>query len=176
MTTDSSRSFPRARVKKVRERAAPDAISLAQTHNAARIRPLLEAAGFLTVGLDHPGICVIAATRNAEVIGVVAVETIVDCALMRSLFVTPSMRRRGIGTRLVAAARAAAVTRGARTLYTLADAAAAPFLARCGFGAADYRAALDELSGCPLADYLQTHRGPALAWKLDVSADGIINR
>lgn len=133
----------------------------------------------LTAGLDDPGTCLIAATSDEGLIGAVGVETVIDRALMRSLFVKPSMRRRGIGAMLVAAARSAAHTRGARMLFAFGDEATSAYLKSLGFRTTDRQQAIEELAGTFLADYLRAHPDEASlcsAGRLDISKDGIINR
>ena len=65
--------------------------------------------------------------------GIVGLKTQVDAALMRPLFVLEATRRRGVGACLVRAARMAARTRGARTLYATASASSVDYFARLGF-------------------------------------------
>ena len=66
------------------------------------------------------------------------------------------MRRREIGAALISAARTAAHTRGARTLYAIAsDGAAADYFARFGFAPAASGEMLRTLAGTFMADYLR---------------------
>lgn len=115
-----------------------------------------------------------------EAVGVIGIEACVDAALLRSLMVAGPMRRRGIGAVLVAAARKAAHTRGARTLYVLApDPEAARYLVRSGFTAAPLANLIAALTGTFLVDYL-SERPEELArhrtMSLDISNDGVISR
>ncbi len=71
--------------------------------------------------------------RDGErVIGTVGLEVAGDAALLRSLAVSTSLRRKGCGRELVAAAEALASIIGVRTLYLLTT-TAAPFFARLGY-------------------------------------------
>jgi N-acetylglutamate synthase-like GNAT family acetyltransferase len=120
--------------KKIRRRRAPGEIAVEQTRDLEQVAHLLEAAGMRTAGLDAPGGCFLIARAGEEVAGAVGIEARVDAALMRSLVVVEPLRRRGIGAALIAAARTAAHTRGARRLYALApDGRARDYLARFGF-------------------------------------------
>src|SRR5580700_2901431 len=95
---------------------------------------MLADAGMLAHGVEAPGGCYLMAYVGEVVAGVVGIEARVDAAVIRSLMVMESMRRRGIGAALVAAARKAAHTRGARTLYAIsAHGDGASYFARFGF-------------------------------------------
>src|ERR1700728_2149276 len=88
----------------------------------------------LADGVDAPGGCYLTAYVGDRLAGVIGIEARVDAALIRSLIVAETDRRCGIGAALVAAARTAAHTRGARTLYALAsDSGAARYFERFGF-------------------------------------------
>ncbi|MGA7870319.1 MAG: GNAT family N-acetyltransferase, partial [Candidatus Binatus sp.] len=102
-----------------------------QTRDLARVRKLLARAGMMTAGIEWPAACYIVAYVGDEAVGMIGVESKIDAALIRSLYVDESMRRRGIGGALVAAARKAAHTRGARHLY-LFSTDAGEFFARHG--------------------------------------------
>jgi N-acetylglutamate synthase-like GNAT family acetyltransferase len=152
---------------------------IAQTRDVAIVAATLRAAGFPSVGLERPGVCLIVASRGDEVIGVVGVESVVDQAVTRVLYVNAPIRGRGIGAALVAAARSAAHTRGARTLYGFEPKTGGGFLARIGFVPAVLPEALDALAGTAIADYLAAEPDrfeSVTAWKLDLSRDGIIER
>lgn len=116
---------------------------------------------------------------GAEPAGVVGVETKIDVALMRSLAVAEPMRGRGVGAALVAAARAAAHTRGAHRLYALGRDDAYNYLARFGFAPVALSELLNALAGTFMADYVRTHPGEFSdhrALCLDISRDGVIER
>ncbi len=78
-----------------------------------------------------PAGCYLLAYAGAEAVGVVGVETVVDAGLISILMVIEPMRRRGIGAALLAAARKAAHTRGARQLFAIASDSG--YLPRFGF-------------------------------------------
>src|SRR5271154_1945208 len=105
-----------------------------QTRDLGLVRATLGQAGMTTAGIEWPAACYIAAYIGDEAVGVIGVEPKIDAALIRSLCVNESMRRRGIGGALLAAARKAAHTRGARHLY-LFGAEAGGFFERHGFKA-----------------------------------------
>ena len=92
-----------------------------QTRNLGLVRDMLARAGMITDGIEWPAACYIVAYVGDEAVGVVGVESKIDAALIRSLYVNQSSRRRGIGGALLAAARKAAHTRGARHLYLFSE-------------------------------------------------------
>ena len=92
-------------------------IVVEQTRDPAPVRALLEQAAMSIFGVDWSPACYLLAFDGERPIGVIGVEPSLDSALLRSLFVTPSHRGRGIGNQLLTAARKAAHTRGARQLY-----------------------------------------------------------
>src|SRR5260370_18769097 len=98
-----------------------------QTRDIARLRTMLDGGGMLTAGIEWPAACYLLAFFGDDAVGAIGVEPQIDAALIRSLYVIDSMRRRGIGAALVAAARKAAHTRGARHLYLFATEAGAFF-------------------------------------------------
>lgn len=131
-------------------------------------------------GVESPGGCYLIAYIGDEVAGVVGIEARVDAALIRSLLVIEHMRRRGIGAALISAARTAAHTRGARSLYALAPRDdSAHYLERFGFAPAPWQEMLEALTGTFMADYLRRHPD-ALArirtLSVDLSQDGVILR
>lgn len=140
-----------------------------------------EAAGIIAGGLDAPGVCWIAASMGdaiTRVVGIVGIETIVDAAVIRSLAVAETMRRRGIGVALFNAARKAAHTRGARRLYALGR-RGEKYLLRFGFERAAAAEMIDDLAGTFTADYLRSHPGELERidpLRLDISRDGMIER
>ena len=107
------------------------------------------------------------------------VETRVDIAVLGALAVIAEMRRRGIGAALLAAARGAAHTRGARGLYTLAPPDMGGFFARHGFAAVAMTEATTALAGTFVAEQRLTSpvaNAQCTAWLLDISRDGIVVR
>ena len=110
----------------------------------------------------------------------VGIEARVDAALIRSLIVVDTMRRRGIGAALIAAARTAAHTRGARTLYAIVpDGDSARYFARCGFAPAASEEVLKALAGTFTADYLRQRPNESARLRplsLDIANDGVIER
>jgi N-acetylglutamate synthase-like GNAT family acetyltransferase len=137
-----------------------------------------ESAGVVAGGLDTPGACWIAASVGDAIVGVAGLETIVDAAVIRALAVAEAMRRRGIGAALVAAARKAAHTRGARRLYALGR-RGEEYMLRFGFERVAATEMIDDLAGSFTAEYLRVHPGELArmdALRLDISRDGVIER
>jgi N-acetylglutamate synthase-like GNAT family acetyltransferase len=169
-----------AAIKKIRRRRAAGELAVAQTRDLAQAAKMLSAAGMLAEGLESSGGCYLMAYVGAAVAGVVGIEVRVDAALIRSLMVVDGMRRRGVGAALVAAARTAAHTRGARTLYALAsDSDSARYFARFGFAPAALEEVLEALAGTFMADYVRQHRDECTQLRtlsLDIANDGVIER
>jgi N-acetylglutamate synthase-like GNAT family acetyltransferase len=141
----------------------PGAITIAQTRDSAAIAGLVDAAGAAAAHLDRPGSCFLLAYYGDDPVGIADIQTLVDSAFMRLLWVAVPMRCRGIGTALVAAARKAAHTRGARTLYAL-DAPEGDYLSRQGFVPAKR------------SDPIIGEADQGSLWMLDLSRDGVIER
>jgi N-acetylglutamate synthase-like GNAT family acetyltransferase len=166
--------------KKIGRRRVAGELAVEQTRDLALVARLLSAAGMLAAGVDSPGGCYLLAYVGDEVAGVIGIEARVDAALIRSLMVTDSMLRRGIGTALISAARTAAHTRGARTLYTIAPTTdAARYFERFGFTSATPESLTAALAGTFMVDYLR-ERSDGLAHhrilSLDIANDGVILR
>jgi len=145
---------------------------------AATLEVVGENAGVVAGGLDAPGACWIAASVNDAIAGVAGIETIVDAAVIRSLAVSETMRRRGIGAALVKASRKAAHTRGARRLYALGR-RGEEYLLRFGFERVAVTEMIDDLAGTFTADYLRAHPDELARMdplRLDISRDGVIER
>jgi N-acetylglutamate synthase-like GNAT family acetyltransferase len=156
----------------------PGELVIEQTRDTARLAAMLERAGMVTHGIDWPPACYIAAFIGDELVGVVGVEPRLDAALIRSLFVAEPMRRRGIGAQLMAAARNAAHTRGARHLY-LFGTDAGDFFRRFGYDEVPVAALVDALAGAPQVEYYRARPDELaheVAFHLDISEDGVIRR
>jgi N-acetylglutamate synthase-like GNAT family acetyltransferase len=149
-----------------------------QTRDFAVVRAMLARGGLMTEGIEWPAACYIVAYFGDDAIGVVGVEPKIDAALIRSLYVDESMRRRGIGAALVAAARKAAHTRGARHLYLFSTDAGA-FFERLGFEKALVEDVIAAIPGVPQAEYYRARPeelAREVAYHLDISRDGVIDR
>jgi N-acetylglutamate synthase-like GNAT family acetyltransferase len=149
-----------------------------QTRNLGLVRDMLARAGMITDGIEWPAACYIVAYVGDEAVGVVGVESKIDAALIRSLYVNQSSRRRGIGGALLAAARKAAHTRGARHLYLFTKDAAG-FFERHGFTTVAVPDAIAALPGVPQVEFYRTRPEELVreaAYNLDISADGVIER
>ena len=149
-----------------------------QTRDFAVVRAMLARGGLMTDGVEWPAACYIVAYFGDDAVGVVGVEPKIDAALIRSLYVDESMRRRGIGAALVAAARKAAHTRGARHLYLFSTAAGA-FFERHGFTMVLVADVVAALPGIPQVEHYRARPeelAREVAYHLDISGDGVIER
>jgi N-acetylglutamate synthase-like GNAT family acetyltransferase len=153
-------------------------LAIEQTRDLVRVREMLAGAGLMTDGIEWPAACYILAYQGNEAIGVVGIEVKIDAALIRSVYVKASMRQRGIGAALVAAARKAAHTRGARHLY-LFSTDAGDFFERQGFARADVADVIGALAGVPQVEHYRARPDELareVAYHLDISGDGVIER
>lgn len=149
-----------------------------QTRDIELVRAKLARGGLTTDGIEWPAACYLLAYFGDDVVGVIGVEPKVDAALIRSLYVDQTMRRRGIGAALIMAARKAAHTRGARHLYCF-SAAAAQLFERQGFAMVPIAGVIAALPGVPAVEFFRTHPDDLareVAYHLDISADGVIER
>ena len=149
-----------------------------QTRDLARVREMLAGAGMMTDGIEWPAACYIVAYVGDEAVGVIGVEAKIDAALIRSLYVSESTRRRGIGGALIAAARKAAHTRGARHLY-LFSTDAGGFFERHGFRTMAIDDVIAAIPGVPQVEYYRARPeelAREVAYHLDISGDGVIER
>jgi len=165
--------------KKVRRPRPPGEIVIEQTRDRAQVSAILEALGMSTEGVTWAPACYLLAYCGDRPIGTAGIEPQVDAAMLRSVAVIEPMRRHGIGTRLVAAARVAAHTRGARTLYALADAPQAGWLERLGFAPVEHGGLMRALAGTFLASQLIARPGELsrlISLAADIANDGVIER
>jgi hypothetical protein len=147
---------------------------------------MLKMAKLATSALSRPGTCVLLARWGADPAGVAAVETSLDIAFTRWLWVTPALRRRGVGTALINSVREAARTRGARQLHALTLIECGKFMERCGFVTNSMADAFEVINRNFVIDFEREYadfpdRRPDLtdryrAWLLDISSDGIVIR
>lgn len=162
----------------IRRRRAAGEVVVEQSRDIERVRAMLAAAGMTAEGVEWAAGCYLIAWREDEPVGVVGVETRLDAALIRSLMVIEAMRRRGIGARLLTAARKAAHTRGARTMWAFSTEAGG-YLRRFGFVEAPVADLVAALSGTPQVEYYLARPEELFrqaAWRLDISSDGVIVR
>ncbi|MGA8642787.1 GNAT family N-acetyltransferase [Candidatus Binatus sp.] len=149
-----------------------------QTRDLVRVREMLTRAGMITVGIEWPAACYIVAYIGDESVGVIGVESKIDAALIRSLYVDESMRERGIGAALIAAARKAAHTRGARHLYLFSTDSGELF-ERHGFKKIAVDDVIAAIAGVPQVEYYRgrpEELAREVAYHLDISSDGVIER
>ncbi len=149
-----------------------------QTRDLALVRAMLERAAMVTDGLDARSSCYLLAYFGHEPVGVIGVEPRLDAALIRSLYVVGSMQSRGIGAALVAAARKAAHTRGARHLY-LFSTEAGDYFRRFGFEQVQVETVISSLRGAPQVEHYRARSDELaneVAYHVDISRDGVIER
>ena len=149
-----------------------------QTRDVELVRAMLARGGLTTNGIEWPAACYLLAYFGDDAVGVIGVEPKIDAALVRSLYVNESMRGRGIGAALVAAARKAAHTRGARHLY-LFSTDAGEFFERHGFTMVPVADVVAALPGVPQVEHYRARPDELareVAYHLDISADGVIER
>jgi N-acetylglutamate synthase-like GNAT family acetyltransferase len=162
------------RVRKIRRRRLAGELSVEQTRDLALVAAILEASGIRITGLDRPAACYLLAYSGAEPVGAVGVETVVDAGLMRVLAVTARARRHGIGAALVAAARKAAHTRGARRLFALAP--DGNYLRRFGFVPVTASELSETIGGVSATLPARDESVHCSVFCLDISSDGVIVR
>lgn len=153
-------------------------LTIEQTRDLEIVRAMLSGAGMLTEGLEWPPACYLVAYFGTEPVGVIGVEPSLDAALIRSVYVIGAMRGRGIGAGLVAAARKAAHTRGARSLY-LFSTEAGDFFKRFGFVEVPVAQLVAALGVAPQVKHYRARPDELareVAWYLDISQDGVIIR
>jgi amino-acid N-acetyltransferase len=107
------------------------------------------------------------ARRDAELVGVAALEAYGRTGLLRSVAVAASERKRGTGIALVADRLAAAATQGLESVYLLTT-TAAPYFRRFGFVNADRGGAPAELQASP--EFAAICPASATCMCVDVSA------
>jgi N-acetylglutamate synthase-like GNAT family acetyltransferase len=157
----------------------PGEFNIEQVRDTGRLRAFLNACEMITDGIEWPAGCYLMAHIGDEAVGAVGVECRLDAALVRSLCVAPSHRGRSFGDRLMAAARKAAHTRGARALYLFAYPELAGYFGRLGFVETDSDRVMRALRGAPEVEYYRARPGELareIAFTLDISRDGVIER
>ena len=153
-------------------------LTIEQSRDLARVREMLTRGGLMTGGVEWPAACYLVAYIGDDAVGVVGVESKIDAALIRSLYVDESMRRRGIATALISAARKAAHTRGACHLYCFSTGAGKLF-ERNGFSQAPVDDVIRALKGVPQVEFYLARPDELareVAYYLDISRDGVIER
>jgi amino-acid N-acetyltransferase len=153
-------------------------LTVEQARDLAVVRAILAENAMTTDGVGWASGCYLVAYFGHEPVGVVGLEPMLDAALMRSLCVAASMRRRGVGAALVGAARKAAHTRGVRALYAF-GCGAGDYLRRLGFSEVPMPQLIAALAGTPgvrLRQARPERLSDETAFFLDISQDGIIAR
>ena len=118
--------------KKVHRRRRGE-LTIEQTQDPALITTILRNAVMTVPEVERSDECFLVAYWGDEPVGIAGLETNVDSALMGPFFVLDSMRRHGVGARLVTALRLAALSRGARRLYAAVPTRSVDYFARFGF-------------------------------------------
>jgi N-acetylglutamate synthase-like GNAT family acetyltransferase len=157
----------------------PGEFTIEQVRDIRRLRAFLTAGGMITDGIEWPAGCYLMAYIGDDAVGAVGVECRLDAALVRSLCVAEPHRRHGFGARLVTAARKAAHTRGARTLYLFAYPEMAAYFQRFGFAQADKDQMMTAMRGAPEVEYYRARPDDLareIVMALDISRDGVIER
>ena len=165
--------------KKINRRREPDTIGVEQARDRAPVSATLEALGLSTEGVTWAPACYLLAYSGDTPIGTAGIEPRVDAALLRSVAVIEPLRRRGIGSKLVEAARLAAHTRGVRTLYTLAPPSLSGWFEWLSFAPVPRDALMRALAGTFLADQLKTRPAELnelIGLAVDIANDGVIER
>jgi amino-acid N-acetyltransferase len=99
----------------------------------AEVRQLLSACELPTADISpSSSLLFFGAYSAGELVGVIGLEIHGQVALLRSLAVSPSSRRQGLGRMLVAHAETQAASRGVETLYLLTTSAESYFF-RLGY-------------------------------------------
>jgi N-acetylglutamate synthase-like GNAT family acetyltransferase len=164
--------------KKIRRWRRSGELSVEQVHDRAVIAAMLDKAGRAARAVFTGGAeCFLISYWGNDPVGIAGLETAVDAALIRPLFVLDAMRRRGIGVSLVRAARVAARARGARTLYVAAPARRIDYFSRLGFAEGDFAKLLEVFGQASMLE--RTSLGnvrKCRALRLDISRDGLIER
>jgi arsenate reductase len=116
-------------------------IVAALAEDLGSIRALLEQQNLPVADIDEQSLRSFLVVRDGrQVFGTVGLDLLGDCALLRSLAVSPAWRGAGLGGQLVAAAEALAASRGIGHLYLLTTDADRFFGAR-GYRVAERAAA-----------------------------------
>jgi N-acetylglutamate synthase-like GNAT family acetyltransferase len=167
-----------AKPKKIRRRRPPGEVTVEQIQNPTAIASMLDRAGTIMPAVFSKGTeCFLMAYLGDAPVGIVGLETKVDTALIRPLFVLETMRHRGVGACLVKAARIAAHTRGARTLYVTAPLAMVDYFVRLGFAHAGFGEVMKAFGQISMLQTASSDSKPKCrAVCLDISRDGVIER
>ena len=139
---------------------------------------MLAGAGMITDGIEWPAACYIVAYVGDEAMGVVGVESKIDAALIRSLYVNQSMSP-AWNRRRVARGGAQSRAHARRAHLYLFTKDAAGFFERHGFTTVAVRDAIAALPGVPQVEFYRTRPeelAREAAYHLDISADGVIER
>jgi N-acetylglutamate synthase-like GNAT family acetyltransferase len=164
--------------KKIRRRRPRGEVSVEQTHDLPVIAAMLDRAGMaVPIDLTDSGECFLMAYLGDDPVGIAGLETKIDTALMHSLFVLRTMRRRGIGAALLQAVRVAAHTRGVRTLYAMAPAGFISYFVRFGFAETGFAELAKTFGQVSMLRWTRSDDVPECGVvRLDISRDGLIER
>jgi N-acetylglutamate synthase-like GNAT family acetyltransferase len=166
--------------KKIRRRRPRGEVSVEQVQDPAIIAAMLDRAGAGTAApadFNDGAECFLMAYWGDDPVGIAGLETEVDAALMRPLFVLETMRRRGVGTSLVRAVQVAAHTRGARTLYAAAPATSVDYFMRFGFAKVGFAELVKTFGQVSMLRWIRSDDVSGCGGvRLDISRYGLIER
>jgi N-acetylglutamate synthase-like GNAT family acetyltransferase len=167
-----------AKPKKIHRRRPRGEVSVEQVHDPAVIAAMLDMAGTTAPADFSNGTeCFLMAYWGDDPVGIAGLETEVDAALMRPLFVLETMRRRGVGASLVRAVRVAAHARGARTLYAMAPATFVDYFMRFGFAEAGFAELVKTFGQVSMLRWIRSDDvSECGVVRLDISRYGLIER
>jgi N-acetylglutamate synthase-like GNAT family acetyltransferase len=166
-----------AQPKKIRRRRPHGEVTVEQSHNPAVIAAILDEAGTAApADFTESRECFLMAYLGDDPVGIVGIKTEVDAALLHPLFVLEGRRRRGVGACLVRAARIAARTRGARTLYATAPASSVYYFARLGFADTRLSELVKIFGRLSMFEPKKSDVPDCQALRLDIARDGVIER
>jgi GNAT superfamily N-acetyltransferase len=155
--------------KKIRRKRSAGEITVEQSSDFSLPAELFKLAGFNCPGSES-GCFFLIGYCGVEPAGIAALQSEVDIAVIRCLLVLEPFRGRGLGAALVRAARIAANTRGARTLYARVPISAADYVARFGFKR------VQALPGATAAFDAVSEPAEPSTFAVDISGDGLIER
>ena len=165
-----------AQPNKIRRRHAAGKLVVEQIQDFNAISALLRRAG-MSADVFNNGGCFLMAYWGDDPVGIADLQTQVDIALMRRLFVLETIRRRGVGGCLLQAVRVAAHARGARMLYAMTPSPLIGYFARFGFTTVSFAEVAKVLGDVGMLQPTRSDQASECRLiRLDISRDGLIER